>query len=85
MVEVNGGAAGSGDATERARALVAAAVERPVDAVPADGTVETVPGWDSLAHVRIITAVEDTLGRQLSSNQIAMIRGLPDIAALLTV
>jgi acyl carrier protein len=71
------------DAIERARALVAVAVDRPVDVVPADGTVDTVPGWDSLAHVRIITAVEEARGGQLSSTQIAMIRGLADIAALL--
>lgn len=71
------------DAMLQARTLVAAAVDRPVDAVPADGTVDTVPGWDSLAHVRIIGAVEEALGRQLSSTEIARIRGLPDIAALL--
>jgi acyl carrier protein len=70
------------DAILQARTLVAAAVERPLDAVPADGTVDTVPGWDSLAHVKILGAVEEALGRQLSSAEIAGIRGLPDIAAL---
>jgi acyl carrier protein len=70
------------DAILRARMLVAAAVDRPVDVVPADGTVDTVPGWDSLAHVRILGAVEEALGRQLTSAEIAGIRGLPDIAAL---
>ncbi|MEM7442363.1 MAG: acyl carrier protein [Pseudomonadota bacterium] len=62
-----------------ARALVADAIDRPIDQVPVTGTIETVPGWDSLGHMRIILALEARLGRPLDANDIL---GLTSISAI---
>jgi acyl carrier protein len=63
-----------------ARLLVAEAMERPVGDVPADGSMDTLPGWDSLAHVRIILAIEDRTGRPLDSEIIGELRSVADVA-----
>jgi acyl carrier protein len=45
-------------------------------------TADTVPGWDSLSHARIITAVEETFGirfKTLDVIRIKNIGGLQDL------
>lgn len=69
---------------ERARRLVAESLDRDLEEVSGDGTMESVPGWDSLGHVRIILALEASLGRALSGAEIASIGSLTDVAALLS-
>ncbi len=68
---------------EKARRLVADSLERDLEEVPPDGTLETVPGWDSLGHLRIILAVEEALGRSLQGAEIAAIAGIADLTLLL--
>ncbi len=68
---------------ESARDLVAEAMERPVDTVPADGGMDTLPAWDSLAHVRIILAIEDRTGRPLDTETITGLRSVADVAMAL--
>lgn len=62
-----------------ARRLVADALERPIDHVPANGTIETVPGWDSLGHVRIILSLEAQLGRPIGASEVV---GLTSVEAI---
>jgi acyl carrier protein len=59
--------------------LVARALERATSEVPSNGTIETVPGWDSLGHVKILLLLEVELGRLLTSAEIAAIRSISDI------
>jgi len=66
-----------------ARVLVAQALDLAPEEVAADGDVETVAGWDSLGHVKVILAVETALGRTLASGELAQIRGVADIERLL--
>jgi len=73
----------SGDLIERARRLVAEAVERPVGEVPADAAIGTLPAWDSLAHIRIIMALETAVGKPLSTDAIVDLRSLEDVANIL--
>jgi acyl carrier protein len=70
-------------ALDRARSLIAGALDQPVDRVSVDGDVATVPGWDSLGHVKILMATEGALGRMLKPEEIAAIRSVADIARIL--
>jgi hypothetical protein len=70
-------------ALAEARSLVAVALGQALDDVAGDGRVGTVPGWDSLGHVRVILAVEGCLRRPLHADEVAAIRGIADIARLL--
>lgn len=68
---------------ERARALVADALECPLADVPAGGTLDDVEAWDSIGHVRVVMALEQALGRSVTPDEIAALRGVADVAAIL--
>lgn len=40
------------------RQLAADILKRPIDEVPVTATRESVPGWDSMAHLNLVLAVE---------------------------
>jgi acyl carrier protein len=68
---------------ENARALLADALSLEAAAVPAAARIGAFERWDSLAHVRIILALERRIGRQLDPDDIVQIECLDDIARLL--
>ena len=68
---------------EAARALVAGVLELPIEAIPFDGSVDTIPAWDSVTHVRILLAIEAETGRLLDSDLIATMRSISDVALAL--
>ncbi len=68
---------------DRARSILAEAVKLPPASLPDDASVETLAAWDSIAHVHVILALERRAGRELSTEAIAGINSLADIAALL--
>ena len=53
-------------------------------AVPADATLGHPPEWDSLAHMRLVLALEERMGKPLSAMQIVSLACLADIEALLS-
>ena len=55
---------------------------RPQD-VPADAPVGSLPQWDSIAHLSIILAFEEKLGRQLSPDEIGSLKTVSSLADLL--
>jgi len=50
--------------------LIAKTLEIPVEDIPDDASTTTVPAWDSLAHLKIILAVENATGYQFSTAEI---------------
>ncbi|MEQ9812310.1 MAG: acyl carrier protein [Azospirillaceae bacterium] len=66
-----------------ARHLLAEALNCRVEDLPEDAAIGNTPGWDSLAHARVMLALEERLDRQLSTDEIAAIGGLADIVAIL--
>ena len=54
----------------RATEILARALGLTTDAVGPDTRLGTAPQWDSLAHMRIILAIEADLGRQLPAGDI---------------
>jgi acyl carrier protein len=68
---------------EAACRLVADALNRPHGDIAPEGSIHTIPAWDSLGHVRVLLAVESAIGRPLSSDSIATLASVADIAAIL--
>ena len=66
-----------------ARRLVASALDLDLAEVDEAGDLESIPAWDSLGHMKVILALEATLGRALTSGELAGIRGVADIAPIL--
>jgi acyl carrier protein len=70
-------------ATSRARALLAAALKIDVVELEMDAAIGRTERWDSLAHLNLILALEEQLGRQLDTDTMLAIECLADIEALL--
>lgn len=68
---------------ETARRLLADAMERPVQDVDDNASLETTAAWDSLCHVRLIMGLEDHLGGPLPARQALLAVDLTAIAKLL--
>ena len=62
-----------------ARDVLAAALEVEAAELGPAPSIETLPAWDSLAHVRVVLAVEGVIGRELDPDAVA---GLVSLAAI---
>ena len=75
--------AGDGDARGLAIEIVSGALGIDADQLPADAAIGRSARWDSLAHVRIILAIEERLNRQLAPDDVVAIADLSDVERLL--
>lgn len=83
LIELTGSTAPDNNAA-LARVIVATALGIPEEDLPADASIGGWAPWDSLAHMRIVLALEDDLGVALPMEQIIDIGGLADIERLLS-
>lgn len=68
---------------EQARTLLADAINADATSVPDDARLGFLEQWDSLAHLRLILALETRIGRTLDPDEVVRIESLDDVAALL--
>ena len=66
-----------------ARHLVASALSIAVNAVPGNAGMDTLEGWDSLGHMRIVLALEQNIGRALDTEEILAISDVINLAEIL--
>ena len=69
--------------TDKARALLARATGLEADAVPATATSADLTAWDSIAHMRLVLALEEHLRRTLSGEEILALQSVEAVAELL--
>lgn len=65
------------------RTVVAEVLRVAPDSVGEETSMMTLPQWDSLKHMEIIFAIEDTYGLTLDGDEIAAMTSIPAIEALL--
>ena len=63
-----------------ARKLVADALDLAVEKIDENASIDTLESWDSLAHMRIILALESHLERQLEPEALLDIFSVKDIS-----
>ncbi len=68
------------DRMAEARELLAAALETEAGAIGPDAAIGVVEAWDSLAHMRLIAAIEARLGRVLGPDAVVSIASRKDVA-----
>ncbi|MGB7204392.1 MAG: acyl carrier protein [Anderseniella sp.] len=68
---------------EKAREILAGALNVPVADVGPETMIGVTEQWDSLAHMRLMLALEEALGRQLDMDAAVMIGTLADVEAQL--
>jgi len=66
-----------------ARALIAELLRRDVPLVDDTTSLDTIPGFDSLAMVRLVVRVEGLLGRELVEEELERLGTLRDLEGLL--
>lgn len=64
-------------------ALIAEELEIPEAKLDANSSVDTVPEWDSMAHLNICLAFQDRFGVKLDLEAIAAATSVPALVALL--
>lgn len=67
----------------RAREIVAGATGLDPASLSPSAGIDTLPEWDSIAHINIIMALEAASGRQVGVNEIAELVTVAAIAAYL--
>lgn len=68
---------------ERARALVAQATGLQPDSVADTASSTSLDAWDSLAHMRLVLALEEQLGRTLTGEEIFALHSVAAVHELL--
>lgn len=68
---------------EEARRIVAEAIHADATAIGEDASIETLAGWDSIAHVTIMMAVEERTGGALPPDAVIGMISVQAIAAYL--
>jgi len=68
---------------KQATELLATALMIQPEAVPRDARLGSIEQWDSLAHARLLLALEEKLSRQLTTGEAVAIESLDDIAHLI--
>jgi len=65
------------------RRLVAHALNVSVEGVHQDTSIDSLDSWDSMGHLRIVFAIEERIGVELTVEQILSIESVEDVAELL--
>lgn len=66
-----------------AKTLLAEALQIDAATVSDDLALGGIEAWDSLAHMRLLTAIEEKLGQPLDAETAAGIESLADVARVL--
>ncbi len=70
---------------DEVREILAKVFRVPVPAVRDDASPDTIPGWDSLAHLQLIAALEQRFGARFQLREIQTMDSLPRIEAVLAM
>jgi len=65
------------------QALLAEAIQVPVETVTADLTFGDLPQWDSLGHMEILMRLEEKYGVEVNAETIARLVSIPEILQFL--
>jgi len=73
----------AGDGLQAARQLLAGVLDMAAADIADDAGFVNLASWDSLAHMRLIMAMEAQMSAQLSPGNVVAIASLVDIATVL--
>lgn len=65
------------------RRILAAGLELAETSIPEDASFETMEEWDSIAHMRIVMAIEAEIGRPVTTDEVLQLMSLSDVNAIL--
>jgi acyl carrier protein len=72
------------DIIPRLQAIFRDELDLPDLKISAQSTPEQIEGWDSLATIRIVAAVEREFDRQFEASQIENVRSVADLISIIS-
>ena len=69
------------DVIEQVVTLVAETLDLDPDGVAPDASAQSIKQWTSLAHLRVMAAVEESFGVEFTTDEMIAMTGIPEIAA----
>ena len=66
-----------------AKVILAEALNRAPGEIGADAAIGETQGWDSLAHLRLLLAIEEKLGKDLPGTLVVSIKTIEDVQSLI--
>ena len=69
--------------SETATQLLAGALGVPASEITNDTSIEQSAAWDSLAHFRVVLALEESIGRSLSPLEVFELNGFKSVVTIL--
>ncbi len=72
-----------GDEREHARVLLSHVLDMDVADIGEEASFESLEAWDSIAHMRLIMAVEEVIGHEINPEILIEISNIEDIADVL--
>ena len=67
----------------RHRKLIAEALSVAPASLPENADIGQTEGWDSIGHIRLILAIEEKLGRQLTPEEVTEVTDFDAVVKLL--
>lgn len=63
----------------KAKEILSATLKLPEIKIDENTAIGKTPEWDSLAHMRLLLALEEVLGRELGMEEVVEIESLSDV------
>ena len=70
-------------AKQQAKRILGEVLEMDAASIPDTASMETMPQWDSLNHIRLISLLEKEFGRPIEGPEILAITSLMNLASML--
>ena len=67
----------------KAKTLLAEATQHSLEEIPDNASINNFPAWNSLAHMRLILAMESQLGHELNGEDVINIASLDEVIRFL--
>jgi acyl carrier protein len=67
--------------TQQVQAIVAEAIQAPLEIVTPDLAFGDLPEWDSLGHMEVMMLLEERFGIEINADSIAALISIPEICA----
>ena len=68
---------------DRVKRVLSAVFNLPVEQVPDDAGIMTLPGWDSLGHAHLMLALEEEFSVELPTEVVIELQSVPEIVEYL--
>lgn len=63
----------------RIKSILANEWKQPAEEVPDDAALNKYPAWDSLGHIRVMLALQNELGIELTADSVQSLSSIPRI------